>query len=271
MPGRISYMKCIDRAALAAALTMLMTSCKTPEQVSGKPGQKDSPEAEAAESVNVDFLLSMSFDEAAAITKSRGEVPGVARVAADSIEVVKFGKNGEARRLRAKGHVFVEMDGGGDSARALSQEAYITESEVILRGRPVLQRGGGLLEGTTDHTVFYIFDNQVRAIGRHNVKSGLIIPTDTPEAEMVMSTMRGSTGVPPRLPEVGPWRSGPNPLLPPLDDTAVPAEVREEMRRQAEAEAVLQQAKGGPGELPTDPLNLPSAGPVPAEPEKPKE
>ena len=263
----------------ATLLALVLSGCKSPEPRTGKDEKPaDAAAAPATDSVDVEFLLSMSYDEAAAITKATGEVPGVARIAADSLEVVKVGSDGSSRRLRAKGHVFVEMD-GGDNAKALSQEAYITENEIILRGRPVIKRGEALLEGLADHTVFYIFDNQVRAIGTHRVKNQRSLASLALDKPSVLASMRTGVGVP-ALPDAGPWKAGPNPLFPPLDDTAVP----EEMRRQAEAERVLQASKADagpaapppplpqpelPAPSPTEPLSAPSVPPPPPPPPKP--
>jgi hypothetical protein len=162
---------------------------------------------------------------------------------------------------------------GGDNAKALSQEAYITENEIILRGRPVIKRGEALLEGLADHTVFYIFDNQVRAIGTHRVKNQRSLASLALDKPSVLASMRTGVGVP-ALPDAGPWKAGPNPLFPPLDDTAVP----EEMRRQAEAERVLQSNKAAaptapqppqfelPAPSPTEPPPAPSIPPPPPPP-----
>lgn len=240
-------------ATLAAALMFFCaSSCTTPADKVASSSEGDSKSG-----LDVGYLLSMSFEEAGAISGSRGEVPGVARVAADSIEVLRFGKEGDMRRLRARGNVFVEMDGGGQPARALAQEAYITESEVILRGMPALQRGAGLLEGLTEKTIFYIFGSQVRALGRHRINSSMPLPTSSTDEAEVLAVMRSQLGKPPKLPEAGPWRAGPNPLLPPLDESAVPDSVKEELRRQAEAEAVLQQSRSDASRLPDAPLDLP--------------
>lgn len=256
-------LKAIPPVFMTVLAALCLSGCK-----SSSSGDEKVPEPTAKSEVDVGFLLTMSFDEAGAISASKGEVPGVARIAADSIEVLRFGKQGEMRRLRAKGNVFVEMDGGQSPARALAQEAYITESEVILRGMPALQRGAGLLEGLTDKTVFYIFGSQVRAIGRHRMKDGLFAPTPpTDDEAAVLAVLRSAPGTPPRLPEAGPWRAGPNPLLPPLDESAVPDNIKAEMRKQAEAEAVLQRSRNIPSDLPDTPLSLPSHPPPEPPPE----
>ncbi len=257
----------IKVASLGAMIASAASSCKMLDKLSA--GAKDEG-TEGTGDVDVDFLLSMTYEEACAITASKGEVPGVAKIAADSVEIVKVGKNGEVKGMRARGHVFLRMDSHGDPATALSQEAYVTDREVILRGRPILKRGGALLEGLTDLSVFYAFDDQVRAIGRHRVRSGLSTERPPEESAAIIANIRknvkpskesstpGEKSEPPKLPDVGPWRAGPNPLLPPLDDTAVPEDIRAQMRKQAEAEAVLQNSKTKPGDLPTEPLNLPA-------------
>ena len=255
-------------ATAVVLLVMFLLGCKTAAKNDAADPDKalDVTDQKAGTGdVDIDFLLSMSFEEASAISSSKGEVPGVARITADSVEIIKVGRSGEPQRIRAKGHVYLEMDGGGDIATALSQEAFVTEDEIILRGKPVLKRGAGLIEGLTDLTVFYIFDNQVRAIGRHRIKNGIIAKRSPEQSASILSSMRGGVGIQvPKLPDVGPWRDGPNPLLPPLDDSAVPDDVRAQLRRQAEAEAVLQQSRRSGSELPVEPLQLPPSKPEPA-------
>jgi hypothetical protein len=208
----------------------------------------------------------MSYDEASLISQAQGQVPGVARVAADNVEIIKTGPYGTASVLRATGHVFMETEGSGDNATALSQEAYITEDEIILRGRPVLKRGRGLVEGLADHTVFFVFDNQIRAIGLHKVKNSPPMERRQEEAEAIMAKLKKTPAKPgqktapppPHLPDVGPWKVGANPLLPPLDDTAVPDDVRNEMRSKAGGGRSAQKPQDD--NLPMESLNLPSTG-----------
>jgi hypothetical protein len=265
MPSRLAFTTmCSVRPFFSTALLActLLAGCKafrsqTPEEAiaeaAAKAGQ-EVPKADAAGAVDVDFLLSMSFNEAAAITTGQSYVPGVARVAADAVDVIKRGTDGNPKRVRAEGHVFLEMTGTSESATALSQEAYLAEDEIILRGRPVLRRGLAMLEGLSDATVFYIIGDQVRALGSHRVRNLPAVPMDSAVAadrlaSLKRSSTTGQAGDLPltvKLPEAGPWRDGPqNSLLPPLDDTAVPPELREELRRQMEAEAVLQKARSG--------------------------
>lgn len=172
--------------------------------------------------IGLSFLLSMTFDEAKTLSKNNMVLPSGARVAADEIEVVKQTKDGQPKKVRAKGKVFLEM-GKGDPVKVLCHEAYFTSDEAVLRGKPILQRGGSIIEGMDHGTVFYMLGTRLRVIGTHKV---------TNQSEMIAS-----------LPDLGPWTGGPNPLLPPLTENAVPRNVRAEMQRAAEAEAVLQRAK----------------------------
>jgi hypothetical protein len=56
-----------------------------------------------------------------------------------------------------------------------------------------------------------------------------------------------------KLPDLGPWTNGPNPLLPPLTEAAVPNDIRDQMMKAAEAEAVLQQNRAEALSLPAAP------------------
>lgn len=194
------------------------------------PGSDTSP-------VDLAFLLTMNYTEAASLSGKSLELGENGRVAAESIEVLKSDKDGNARKLRAVGKVYLETgSGSGDSAKILCQEAYINGDEAVLRGRPILQRGGTIIEGLADDTVFYFLGSRLRVIGLHRVTN--------PDA-MVAS-----------IPDLGPWTAGPNPLLPALNESAVPSNIREEMMKAAEAEAVLRQNRD-------DALQQPDAPPAP--------
>lgn len=175
-----------------------------------------------APSVDLEFLLSMNYEEAKSISPQSMELPNGAKVAAETLEVVKKDKDDKPKRVRAKGKVYLET-GGEDSAKILCQEAYITEDEAILRGKPIMQRGGSIVEGLHEGTVFYMLGARLRVIGLHRL---------TNPNSMLAS-----------LPDLGPWTGGPNPLLPPLTENTVPGNIRDEMIKAAEAEAVLQQNK----------------------------
>jgi hypothetical protein len=182
--------------------------------------------------LDLSFLLSMQYSEAKAISAQSVELPSGAKVAADSVEILKTSRDGQPRKVRAKGKVYIET-GAEDGAKILCQEALVDGSEAILRGKPILQRGGSILEGLDEGTVFYMMGTRLRVIGLHRI---------TNENAMVAS-----------LPDLGPWTGGPNPLLPPLTENAVPRDIRAEMLRAAEAEAVLQENKTQADELPEAP------------------
>jgi hypothetical protein len=220
-------------AALALACLAHCQSSSTPgakkdaeAEHKPTPGTKDKAElsgrqkdSSTGSSVDVAFLLSMSFTEAATMTPAKAELRGT-RVCADSVEILKTYPDGSPSRIRARGRVFVELDfPGSQQARGLAQEAYISADEVILRGRPVVQRGTATLEGLTDYTVFYLFGNQIRAIGTHRATKPEQIIEEAP------------LGLPS-------WESGPNPLLPPLEPSAVPDSIRDELIRALEAENI---------------------------------
>lgn len=212
------------------ASAALLTGCHSTQSPSPEdkgeesPVKKEDPGKEDPANVSLPFLLSMDFEEASAISAQKMDVPPFFKVAADSIEVLKTTPDGKPKKVRAKGHVFVQMDNEA-TGRALCQEALISNDDLILRGKPVLQRGDSTVEGLADVTVFYVMDVRLRVIGPHKLSN-------------VRDMMRSS-----HLPAA--WSSGPNPLLPPLDADAVPESVREELRKSIEAETALQRSRIG--------------------------
>lgn len=185
--------------------------------------------------IDLGFLLTMNYAEASSLSGQSLDLGPNGRVAAENIEVVKMDKEGSPRKVRAKGKVYLET-GADDSAKILCQEAYINGDEAVLRGKPILQRGGTIIEGLADDTVFYFLGTRLRVIGLHRVTN--------PD-----SMMAGAA-------ELGAWTEGPNPLLPALTEESVPQNIREEMLKAAEAEAVLQQHR-------TEALQQPDAAPAP--------
>jgi hypothetical protein len=180
--------------------------------------------------VDLSFLLSMSFTEAKTLSTQQLEFPPHLKIAADSIQVFKYAPDGRPLKARARGKVFIEMN-FDEPAKALCQEAFITENEVILRGSPILQRGGSMVEGLDESTIFYLFGSSLRVIGLHKVNNQSQI------AEM--------------MPTLGSWAGGPNPLLPPLTEGDVPVNIRSEMQRAAEAEMLHQKTRELYGPAPT--------------------
>ncbi len=232
-----------------------MAGCKSlKEGGDNEPGEEAMAEASGA----AGMLASMSFAEAAAISPKKLEVAPFFKVAADEIEVVKEKKDGSPRTVRAKGKVFLEIS-FREGATALCQEAYFGDDEVILRGHPLLQRGGSRVEGLSDSTVFYMLGTRLRVIGLHRVAY---------DNQMYVHDLAGGGGSHPRqfimnnipLPmNMSKWEGGPNPLLPPLSPSSVPDKIRSEMQKAAEAEAVLQQSR-------IDPVTPLQPEPAPSQP-----
>ena len=121
-------------------------------------------------------------------------------------------------------------------AKVLCQEVYISSREIVLRGKPIIQRGGSTIEGLEDRTVAYMIGPRLRVLGLHRL---------TNQNSMIAD-----------LPDLGPWTGGPNPLLPPLTEASVPTDIRDQMMKAAEAEAVLQQNR-------EEALSQPAAPPAP--------
>lgn len=196
---------------------------------------------------DLSFLLSMSFMEAKSISTQQLEFPPYLKIAADSIQVFKYSADGKPLKARARGKVFLEMN-FNEPAKALCQEAYINQDEIILRGSPILQRGGSMVEGLDEGTIFYLFGTSLRVIGLHRVNN--------------------QTEISSLMPTLGSWAAGPNPLLPPLTENAVPNSIRDSMQRAAEAEMLHQKTREiyGPAQTQDSPPPTP-----PAAPEKEKE
>lgn len=200
-----------------------------------------------APSSNMDliFLLGMTYEEAKAISKASVELQSSeVRIAADEVEILKSDRAGRPSKVRAKGRVYLESGTGEDITKVLCQEAYVSSWEVVLRGKPIIQRGNSTIEGLSDETVAYLLGWRLRVIGLHRLTNQSALAA---------------------LPDLGPWTGGPNPILPPLTEAAVPGDIRDQMLKAAEAEAVLQQNKA-------EAMTLPDAPPAPwvkPEPVKP--
>lgn len=251
-------MKAVPLILFAA---VLLSGCKTSSPADKpedrKPSKRSAAKPDDAANVSLPFLLSMDYAEASSISAQKGSVPPHIKVAADTVEVLKTTSSGEPKKVRAKGHVFIQLD-YNDQGKALCQEALIDGEDIILRGNPVIQRGTTTIQGTSDVTVFYVLGSRLRVIGPHKV-------------ENLNDAMR-STGM------LSAWKAGPNPLLPPLESNAVPDEVREQLRKSIEAETALQKsrvgvapafpdAKPGPGTTPLQaPVEIPDPKPVKEKP-----
>jgi len=244
LPPRLSSC-CAITLLVAVALCTGCTGLDKTSKATTDPTKKDVVLVKSP--MDLSFLLSMSFTEAKTLSTQQLEFPPHLKIAADSIQVFKYSADGKPLKARARGKVFIEMN-FGEPAKALCQEAFITGDEVILRGSPILQRGGSMVEGLDESTIFYLFGSSLRVIGLHKVNNQSQI------ADM--------------MPTLGSWAGGPNPLLPPLTEGDVPVNIRSEMQRAAEAEMLHQKTRELYG-----PANTPEAAPAPTPPpqqEKPK-
>jgi len=245
-------------------LLFLGCQSKKTEEGEEKKEQKEKAESGTEPSEGLAFLMTMTWEEAKALSAQSLEVPPFFRVAADEIQVLKAGADGTPRRVRAKGKVFIQME-FAESGRVLCQEAYISDDELILRGKPLLQLGGSAVEGLDDVTVFYMLGTRLRVIGRHRVTNENVLVSEVRKAEVATRKKVGDgfevLGSPPILPVmIGPWvGSGPNPLLPPLSEDAVPEEIRQKMRAEADAVNVIPLDLPGEG-LMGPPVKVPATG-----------
>ncbi|MCB1227590.1 MAG: hypothetical protein KDK99_17355 [Verrucomicrobiales bacterium] len=201
---------------------------------------------------SLSYLMTMSWAEAQAMSPTSVEIPPFFRVAAEAIEVLRHNPDGTPQRVRAKGRVFLEVM-YREPARVLCQEAYVGDDEVIIRGKSMLQRGGSVVEGVDDRTVFYMLGTRLRVIGLHRVSNENELLQQIRRAELAhggASSSGGGSGGggggflqlpsnPPPLPVSQPWAGGPNPILPPLSPESVPDDVRSQMRKEAEAVDVV--------------------------------
>jgi hypothetical protein len=176
-------------AACCAALAACRTTAPDGETASTPPGTGGTEGA-----VDVSFLVSMTWNEAKTISAQHLEVPPFYKVAADEVRVLRSDETGRPLRVRARGHVFMQVD-FQEQLTALGQEAYIrSDGELILRGKPLLKRGRSLVEGLSDTTVFYIKGTHLEVIGKHRL---------TKQNALEPAWSRS-------------WKEGPNPLLPEL-------------------------------------------------------
>ncbi|MFZ4767115.1 MAG: hypothetical protein ACOYMN_19350 [Roseimicrobium sp.] len=192
---------------LACVGCCLLTGCQTIETPQDTQGKKE------GDSVDVNFLLSMTYSEAKNISPQSIEIPPFYKVAADEVKVLKQDETGRPLRVRAKGHVFMQVD-FREQLTALGQEAYIEAGgELFVRGKPLLKRGRSVVEGLSDHTVFYISGTRLQVIGTHRfIKEESAVGGRT--SFEVLPTWSRS------------WKEGPNPLLPALSPEDVPKELR---------------------------------------------
>ncbi len=198
-----------QRAGTAALCVAFLTGCKGVPMSDAPTGSHISGLPQKEEKVDPASVLSMTFEEAKKVSPKSLEIPLFYKVAADEITVLKSDAAGQPLRVRARGKVYMQVD-FREQLRTLGQEAYIESGgELIVRGKPLLQRGRTVVEGLSDYTVFYIKGLRLQVIGSHR------------------KTTQDATGTPVVMPEwKRSWKEGPNPLLPALSPEDVPREIR---------------------------------------------
>lgn len=147
---------------LAGALTL--ASCSTSKSNGeGKPvevpvAESSTPVSDPATLSATEWsLLEMGFDEAKAISSQHAQVGELFRVAGDTVEVLKKDAEGKPLKVRAKGHVFVEMP-LMNRATALCEEATITVRDAHLKGNPMLKQAARVARSTSKNTTFWVTD-----------------------------------------------------------------------------------------------------------------
>lgn len=198
-----------QRTGMAVLCAAFLTGCKGVPMADAPAGSHIIGLPQKEGKVDPASVLSMTFEEAKKISPKSLEIPPFYKVAADEITVLKSDAAGQPLRVRARGKVYMQVD-FREQLRTLGQEAYIESGgELIVRGKPLLQRGRSVVEGLSDYTVFYIKGLRLQVIGSHR------------------KTTQDATGIPMVMPEwKRSWKEGPNPLLPALSPEDVPKEIR---------------------------------------------
>jgi len=184
----------------------MLCSCSSPKQVGSVPG------TEPKVNMNERTLLEMNFDDAKAISPQNASVGSLFRVAADSVEVLKTDRQGQPVKVRAKGHVFVEMS-LAQRATALCEEAILTNDSMTLTGNPMVKRGDRVAKSATEDTTFWITEARLRVSGRCELAKLEALP----EPVMLASNDFFPTPEPMLPPAMEPWVvNSENVLLPAL-------------------------------------------------------
>ena len=147
---------------LAVALVALMTGCASPKG-EGEDEVPELPPGPPTVSATEWSLLEMSFDEAKAISPQNAAVGDLFRVVGDTVEVLKTDDEGKPVKVRAKGHVFLEM-ALADRATALCHEATVTLTTAVLDGNPMMMQRSRVAKSTSKYTTFRITD-QLKVTG----------------------------------------------------------------------------------------------------------
>ncbi len=159
-------------------------------------------------------LLEMPFEDAAAISPQHAQVGSLFRVAADTVEILKTDAEGKPVKVRAKGHVFVEM-ALADRATGLCEEATVSLKEVFLSGKPMVKQGIRVAIPTSLSTSFWITEDRLKALGRCTIAK-----LEAPQQPVMLASASSDffpTPEPVLPPMTQPWTpSGTSSLLPAL-------------------------------------------------------
>lgn len=187
-----------NSSALRAVTTLVFMSvacsCSSLKQVSQTPALPTVNPAERS-------LLEMNFEDAKSISPHTAQVGSLFRVAADSVEVLKTDSQGQPVKVRAKGHVFIEMS-LAQRTTALCEEAIMTRDEVSLTGKPMVKRGNRVARATEQGACFWVSETRLHTAGKCELAQ---VDESVPQPMMLAS----NTG--------GDFFPVPEPILPPAN------------------------------------------------------
>lgn len=195
---------------------VLLCQCSSPETKpeAHTPGLETASVAPVTVNQAERMLLEMPFEEAKAISPQNAKVGTLFQVAADSIEVLKKDKDGNPVKIKAKGHVFVDM-ALNVRATAMCEEATLSVTDATLSGRPMIKRGNRVAKSTEPATSFWVSPAKLRVVGRCEMATLEEIPLP-----MMLASADFFPAPEPMLPPVTqPWTaSATNVLLPALPE-----------------------------------------------------
>jgi hypothetical protein len=150
------------RPCFGLAFGALISSCSSLKEV----GQEAEPKPPVSVTVNETerSLLEMPFDAAVAISPQNSKIGELFQVAADNIEVLKTDREGQPVKVRASGHVFLEM-ALSDRVTALCDEATLTLTEVTLKGKPMVMKGDRVARATEPGTTLWLTETRIKVTG----------------------------------------------------------------------------------------------------------
>lgn len=214
-PPRINARKIQIALRLGLILVTLgqICSCSGLQQVGQTPAPPTVNLAERS-------LLEMDFDEAKAISAQSTQVGSLFRVAADHVEILKTDRQGQPTKVRATGHVFVDM-ALTERATALCEEAILTRGDVTLKGQPMVKRGNRVAKSKNASTTFWITEARLHATGSCELAQLEALPA--PMTMLMASNDFFPIPEPMLPPTTEPWvANAENVLLPALPGASFP-------------------------------------------------